>query len=83
MCSTTPGLTEGGLELKMPDDVDDAYQVYINGTLIGGLGHFSKRGVTSYLTLPRSFASAARHQERPGRDCHSRLDGSSYATLQS
>jgi Stage II sporulation protein E (SpoIIE)/7TM diverse intracellular signalling len=50
------GLTEGGLELKMPDDVDDAYQVYVNGTLIGGLGRFSKSGVTSYLTLPRSYA---------------------------
>jgi hypothetical protein len=51
-----PGLTEGGLELKMPDDVDDAYQVYINGALIGGLGRFNKSGVTSYLTLPRTFA---------------------------
>jgi hypothetical protein len=51
-----PGLTEGGLELKMPDDVDDAYQVYVNGTLIGGLGRFSKSGVTSYLTLPRTYA---------------------------
>ena len=26
-----PGLSEGGLEIKMPDDVDDAYQVYANG----------------------------------------------------
>jgi hypothetical protein len=51
-----PGLTEGGLELKMPDDVDDAYQVFVNGQLIGGLGRFSKSGVTSYLTLPRTFA---------------------------
>jgi hypothetical protein len=51
-----PGLTEGGLELKMPDDVDDAYQVYVNGSLIGGLGRFNKNGVTSYLTLPRTFA---------------------------
>ena len=23
-----PGLSEGGLAIKMPDDVDDAYQVY-------------------------------------------------------
>lgn len=51
-----PGLAEGGLALKMPDDVDDAYQVYVNGKLIGGLGKFSERGVTSYLTLPRAFA---------------------------
>lgn len=51
-----PGLSEGGLEIKMPEDVDDAYQVYVNGDLIGSLGHFTERGVTTYLTLPRSFA---------------------------
>src|SRR5581483_6602019 len=28
------GLAEGDLELKMPDDVDDAYQVLVNGQLI-------------------------------------------------
>jgi len=51
-----PGMTEGGLELKMPDNVDDAYQVYVNGMLVGGLGRFSRNGVTTYLTLPRTFA---------------------------
>jgi hypothetical protein len=51
-----PGLTEGGLEIKMPNDVDDAYQVFVNGQLVGGLGRFSKSGVTTYLTLPRTFA---------------------------
>jgi len=50
-----PGLTPGGLALKMPDDVDDAYQVYVNGQLIGGLGKFTKSGVTPYFTLPRTF----------------------------
>ena len=50
-----PGLSEGGLEIKMPDDVDDAYQVYVNGDLIGSLGHFTEHGVTPYLTLPRTF----------------------------
>lgn len=50
-----PGLTEGGLKIIMPDDVDDAYQVYVNGQLIGELGHFTPRGVTTYLTLPRTF----------------------------
>jgi len=58
------GLTEGGLALKMPNDVDDAYQVYVNGTLIGGLGRFSKNGVTSYLTLPRTFSLP--HEIRSG-----------------
>ena len=51
-----PGLSEGGLEIKMPDDVDDAYQVYVNGTLLGGLGRFTDKGVRTYLTLPRTFA---------------------------
>src|SRR6266568_5173354 len=31
-----PGLTPGGLALKMPDDVDDAYQVYVNGQPVLG-----------------------------------------------
>ena len=51
-----PGLSQGGLAIKMPDDVDDAYQVYVNGQLIGEFGKFTKKGVTSYLTLPRTFA---------------------------
>lgn len=51
-----PGLSQGGLAIKMPDDVDDAYQVYVNGQLIGEFGNFTKNGVTTYLTLPRTFA---------------------------
>ncbi len=51
-----PGLSEGGLAIKMPDDVDDAYQVYVNGQFIGELGHFSQNGVRTYLTVPRTFA---------------------------
>jgi Stage II sporulation protein E (SpoIIE) len=50
-----PGLTPGGLALKMPDDVDDAYQVYVNGQLVGELGKFKKNRVTPYFTLPRTF----------------------------
>lgn len=53
------GLSEGGLEIKMPDDVDDAYQVFVNGQLIGELGHFRGRSITTYLTLPRTFALPA------------------------
>lgn len=49
------GLSEGGLEIKMPDDVDDAYQIYVNGQSIGEFGSFSKNGVRTYLTLPRTF----------------------------
>lgn len=51
-----PGLSEGGLEIKMPDDVDDAYQVFVNGELVGQFGKFTRDGVTTYLTLPRTFA---------------------------
>ncbi|HEY2470606.1 MAG TPA: SpoIIE family protein phosphatase [Terracidiphilus sp.] len=54
-----PGLSEGGLEIKMPDDVDDAYQVFVNGQMIGQLGHFRDKNVTTYLTLPRTFALPA------------------------
>jgi Stage II sporulation protein E (SpoIIE) len=50
-----PGLTPGGLALKMPDDVDDAYQVYVNGQFVGALGKFTKNGATPYFTLPRTF----------------------------
>ena len=49
------GLSAGGLEIKMPNDVDDAYQVFVNGQSIGEFGHFSEKGVRTYLTLPRTF----------------------------
>ena len=51
------------LWLKMPNDVDDAYQVYANGHLIGQFGHFSTSGVTVYSSRPFSFAVP-----RPGPD---------------
>src|SRR4051812_27529993 len=51
-----PGLSAGGLEIKLPNDVDDAYQVFVNGQQIGEFGKFSKSGVTTYISLPRAFA---------------------------
>ncbi|WP_162601283.1 PP2C family protein-serine/threonine phosphatase [Occallatibacter savannae] len=51
-----PGLSAGGLEIKMPNDVDDAYQVFVNGQQIGEFGKFHKSGVTTYISLPRAFA---------------------------
>ena len=51
-----PGLSEGGLKIKMPNDVDDAYQVFVNGQQIGEFGSFSKSGVKTYLSLPRAYA---------------------------
>ncbi|HEX4022521.1 MAG TPA: SpoIIE family protein phosphatase [Acidobacteriaceae bacterium] len=47
------------LALKMPDDIDDAYQVYVNGQLVGEFGRFTAHGVTVYLALPRAFALPA------------------------
>ena len=46
---------ESTLALKMPDNVDDAYQVYVNGRLVGQFGDFTQRGVTFYNTQPRAF----------------------------
>ena len=43
------------LSLKMPDSVDDAYQVFVNGAQIGQFGRFNGRSVTAYGSLPRAF----------------------------
>lgn len=43
------------LSLKMPDSVDDAYQVFVNGTRIGQFGRFNGRSVVAYGALPRAF----------------------------
>jgi hypothetical protein len=46
---------ESRLAIKMPDNVDDAYQVYVNGRFAGQFGDFTKSGVTFYNTQPRAF----------------------------
>ncbi|MGD0647694.1 MAG: SpoIIE family protein phosphatase [Acidobacteriaceae bacterium] len=43
------------LALKMPDEVDDAYQVFVNGQEIGSFGTFTAGHVTAYSTLPEQF----------------------------
>jgi Stage II sporulation protein E (SpoIIE) len=43
------------LAIKMPNDLDDAYQLYVNGKLTGEFGTFTDHGVTAYTTLPRAF----------------------------
>jgi Stage II sporulation protein E (SpoIIE) len=43
------------LWLKMPINVDDAYQVYVNGKYVGQFGGFSGNHVTLYYTEPVSF----------------------------
>ena len=49
------GEKSAGLALKMPDDVDDAYQVFANGKLIGEFGRFSGKRVSNYIAQPRAF----------------------------
>ncbi len=41
--------------LKMPSDVDDAYQVFANGNYLGQFGTFHGRGVTVYSARALSF----------------------------
>jgi Stage II sporulation protein E (SpoIIE) len=47
--------SHGRLAIKMPNEVDDAYQLYVNGQLLGELGRFGERKATAYSTLPRAF----------------------------
>jgi hypothetical protein len=51
------------LWLKMPDDVDDAYQIYSNGRYVGQFGSFSARHVSPYYSQSVSFPLPA-----PGPD---------------
>jgi hypothetical protein len=51
------------LWLKMPLDVDDAYQVYANGHYVGQFGGFSVHQVALYSSQPLSFPLPA-----PGPD---------------
>ena len=50
---------QSALALMMPEQVDDAYQVYVNGQQIGEFGRFTPRGVTFYTTQPRVVALPA------------------------
>ncbi|HSU20123.1 MAG TPA: SpoIIE family protein phosphatase [Acidobacteriaceae bacterium] len=43
------------LWLKMPANVDDAYQVYADGRLVGNFGEFRPDGVDVYYARPEAF----------------------------
>jgi hypothetical protein len=43
------------LAIRMPEDVDDAYQIYVNGQLIGHFGDFAPHHVTFYNAKPLAF----------------------------
>lgn len=46
---------QGALALQMPEDVDDAYQVFVEGRFVGEFGHFTNTGVSFIGARPRSF----------------------------
>jgi serine phosphatase RsbU (regulator of sigma subunit) len=50
---------EGALAIKMPENVDDIYQVFVNGRMVGQFGSFAHQGNTLYMTQPRAFALPA------------------------
>ena len=43
------------LAIKMPDNFDDSYQLFVNGQMVGQFGEFSPDGVVQYISLPRAF----------------------------
>ena len=43
------------LSLKMPDNADDAYQVFINGLKVGEFGKFAGTHVTAYASQPQAY----------------------------
>jgi hypothetical protein len=45
----------GSLWLKMPDHVDDAYQVFANGRYVGELGAFNRSAIECYRSRPLAF----------------------------
>src|SRR6185437_4589572 len=47
------------LAIRMPDEFDDAYQIYVNGRSIGEFGRFTQRGVTYYDNEPVAFSLPA------------------------
>lgn len=53
------------LSLKMPDEFDDAYQVFVNGQMIGQFGDFGQHSVKAYSALPRGFRFPAQVRSGP------------------
>lgn len=47
--------SSGSLWLKMPDHVDDAYQIFANGKFVGQFGQFISKDATPYRSRPLIF----------------------------
>ncbi len=43
------------LAITMPVDFDDAYQVFVNGQMVGEFGHFTSKRAQFYNAQPRAF----------------------------
>lgn len=56
---------QSALALKMPNNFDDAYQVYVNGQFIGEFGRFTESGITVYDALPKAFPLPANVRSGP------------------
>ncbi|HEX8816963.1 MAG TPA: hypothetical protein VF753_15815 [Terriglobales bacterium] len=54
------------LALAGPPDVDDAYQIFFNGQLLGGIGDFSGASPIAYATQPRMFPLPKSSEASPG-----------------
>lgn len=65
---------DGPLALLAPPDVDDSYQLFTNGALVGSFGNFNRRVPAIYYTLPRMFAL-------PERAIQSRPDGTAVVAF--
>jgi Stage II sporulation protein E (SpoIIE) len=52
-------LNGSDIAIKLPQNLDDAYQVYANGQLIGEFGRFTGNHVTFYNAQPRAFSLPA------------------------
>jgi hypothetical protein len=56
---------DSALALSGPPDVDSAYQVFLDGRLLGGIGDFSSRVPIAYSIQPRVFDIPASASGRP------------------
>ncbi len=56
------------LALAGPSNVDDVYQVFANGLLLGQFGGFSKTTPTAYYTQPMMFSLPSRSEQNSGSE---------------
>ena len=53
------------VSLQMPSEVDDAYQIFVNGEQIGQFGSFGRHRVLTYASQPRGFRFPANLRSGP------------------